>query len=78
MTVALTRNGPHVELSIIDTGQGIPPDFLPHVFSRFRQGDAASNRRIDGRELVKQVLEDCQMTVHTAGSAAEALDRFCA
>jgi len=157
VTVALTRNEPHVELSIVDTGQGIRPDFLPHVFSRFRQDDAASNRRIgglglglaivkqlvelhggtvhvdsagentgttvvvrlplqtamaqpaaaseppparaarglplewrtasfagltvvvvdderDGREFVRRVLEDCQMTVHTAGSAAEALD----
>lgn len=154
--VTLTRNGPQVEFSIIDTGEGIRPEFLPHVFSRFRQGDAASNRRIgglglglaivkqlvelhggtvhvhsaghdrgttvvvslprqtamtqpaaseppparpargrpvewrtaslagltavvvdderDGRELVRRVLEDCEMTVHTAGSAAEALD----
>ena len=41
----------HVEVRVIDTGQGISPDLLPHVFERFRQGDDATTRRHTGLGL---------------------------
>jgi CheY-like chemotaxis protein len=51
----------HLELSVTDTGQGISADFLPHVFDRFRQADAAMNRKHGGLGLglaiVKQLAE---------------------
>jgi signal transduction histidine kinase/DNA-binding response OmpR family regulator len=32
------------ELMVIDSGEGIAPELLPHVFERFRQGDSSSTR----------------------------------
>jgi CheY-like chemotaxis protein len=40
-----------VEIAVRDTGQGIPPEILPFVFERFRQGDSATTRRQGGLGL---------------------------
>jgi PAS domain S-box-containing protein len=53
--------GSHVEITISDTGQGIAPQLLPHVFDRFRQSDSSSTRRHGGLGLglsiVRQLVE---------------------
>ncbi len=49
--VRARKDGSHVEIAVADDGQGIEPTFLPHVFDRFRQGDAAFNRRAGGLGL---------------------------
>jgi PAS domain S-box-containing protein len=41
----------HVEISVSDTGIGIPATFLPHVFDRFRQADAGITREHGGLGL---------------------------
>ena len=38
-------------VTVSDTGQGIRPDFLPHVFERFRQADATATRAHGGLGL---------------------------
>lgn len=59
--VVLERVNSHVEISVIDNGEGIKPEFLPHVFDRFRQEDASTTRRYGGLGLglsiVKQLVE---------------------
>src|SRR5215470_13207004 len=47
----LVRIGDRIEVSISDTGIGIDPQFLPHVFDRFRQADSTSTRRYGGLGL---------------------------
>jgi signal transduction histidine kinase/ActR/RegA family two-component response regulator len=59
--VGLERTDSHVEVTISDTGQGIAPEFLPHVFERFSQSDSSSTRRHGGLGLglsiVRQLVE---------------------
>src|SRR6185369_4294654 len=51
----------YVDVTIVDTGQGISADFLPHVFDRFRQGDGTAARHYNGLglglALVQQLTE---------------------
>ena len=50
-----------VEITVQDSGIGISREFLPHVFDRFRQGDAGTNRVHGGMGLglsiVRQLVE---------------------
>jgi PAS domain S-box-containing protein len=59
--VRLERVESHVEVTVSDTGIGIAPEFLPHVFDRFRQADATYTRAHGGLGLglaiVRQLVE---------------------
>ena len=49
--VRLTRAGERARITVTDTGEGIPSDFLPFVFEHFRQGDPTITRRHGGLGL---------------------------
>ena len=49
--VKLARFDASVEVSVTDSGEGIHPNFLAHVFERFRQADAAVSRAHGGLGL---------------------------
>jgi PAS domain S-box-containing protein len=56
--VSLRREEDTVEIEVRDTGVGIPADLLPHVFERFRQGEAGPGRRHGGLGLGLAIARD--------------------
>jgi PAS domain S-box-containing protein len=61
ITLSLRAQDAGVWIEVRDEGQGIAPEFLPHVFDRFTQSDAASSRQHGGLGLglaiVKSLVE---------------------
>ena len=76
VSVDLERDGGHAAVRVSDTGKGIDAAFLPHVFDRFRQADAATTRSHGGLGLglsiVKQLVElhGGAVSVHSDGDGA--------
>jgi PAS domain S-box-containing protein len=59
--VTVTRTERAVQIRVTDTGQGIPGDFLPYVFDRFRQADPSATRGAwglgIGLSIAKHIVE---------------------
>ena len=55
--VVVERVNSHVELSVSDTGKGIAPEFLPHVFERFSQADYPVTERVSGLGLGLSIVK---------------------
>lgn len=65
--VKLARVDSHVEISVSDSGIGISREFLPYVFDRFRQADAATTRLHGGLGLGLSIVR--QLTELHGGTA---------
>jgi CheY-like chemotaxis protein len=74
--VSAKRVADAIVIAVSDSGIGIAPEFLPHVFDRFRQADSSSTRRHGGlglglsiaRQLVE--LQGGQLTAASPGPGA--------
>ena len=70
VTVKTDTDGVEARLTVEDTGVGIPPDFLPHVFDRFRQADGSTSRRHGGLGL-GLAIADALAKMHGGNLEAE-------
>ncbi|MCA1635548.1 MAG: response regulator, partial [Acidobacteria bacterium] len=70
--LALEHTESHVRLMVADTGPGIRPDFLPHVFDRFRQGDQSTTRAFGGLGLGLAIVRHLvELHGGTVGAASD-------
>jgi CheY-like chemotaxis protein len=70
--VTLTLSDDQLELRVADSGCGIAPEFLPHVFERFRQGDSSTTRAHGGLGLGLAIVQDL-VELHGGTVRAESL-----
>jgi signal transduction histidine kinase len=68
--VELAMRDAQVAISVTDTGQGIKPEFLPHVFERFRQEDGSISRRHGGLGLGLAIVRHL-VELHSGGVEAQ-------
>ncbi|CAN5884907.1 hypothetical protein BH18ACI5_BH18ACI5_18640 [soil metagenome] len=67
--VTLSREQSMTRIVVSDTGRGISPEFLPHVFERFRQADSSTTRTVGGLGLG---LSICKHIVELHGGTIRA------
>jgi len=74
VAISVTVQGPQVLIRVSDTGVGIDPAFLPHVFDRFRQGDSPATRAHGGLGLglsiARQLVDAHKGSVAAASAGA--------
>ena len=58
ITVRANQGNERIVIEVTDTGIGLDPAFLPHVFDRFRQADSATTRRHGGLGLGLAIVHD--------------------
>jgi heavy metal sensor kinase len=75
VTVWIGQEGAMAEIAVKDTGSGIAPGHLPHIFERFYRADSARGRDSGGSGLglaiVKEIAEAHHGTVHVESEAGK-------
>jgi signal transduction histidine kinase len=66
----VVRDGTRAIVEVKDNGQGVSPEFLPHMFDRFRQADATMTRRQGGLGLGLTIVREI-MALHGGTVSAE-------
>jgi len=56
--IAVSQRGSNVAIEVRDSGRGIDPVFLPHVFERFRQHDGSTTRHYGGLGLGLAIVRE--------------------
>jgi two-component system sensor histidine kinase BaeS len=70
--IRATRVGGHVQIQVSDTGSGIAPEHLPHVFDRFYRADASRSRGTGGAGLGLAIVR--QLVTAQGGDVSAASD----
>ncbi len=70
ISVKLKRAGNTAKVIISDTGHGISPEFLPHIFERFKQADPSTTRRHGGLGIGLSLARDL-VDLHGGAISAE-------
>ena len=70
VALTLAADGNHWMITVADSGDGIAPEFLRHLFSRFRQADGTTTRRHGGLGLGLAIVQ--QLVELHGGSVAAA------
>jgi signal transduction histidine kinase len=68
--VEVMTDGEHVEIRVSDTGPGIDPEFVPHLFEAFSQAGETSGRRYGGVGLGLSIAKEL-VEAHNGRIAAE-------
>jgi PAS domain S-box-containing protein len=78
--IGLKNDNGSAVLDVADTGQGIDPAFLPHVFEMFRQADSSNSRRHGGLgiglALVQQLVQLHGGTIQAHSDGSNKGSRF--
>ena len=73
--VSLRADGNDIQIQVTDTGIGIPPDFLPYIFDRFRQGSYVNPKMRSGLGLgltiVRHLVELHSGSIHAASAGPD-------
>ena len=57
VTVEIEREADTISVAVVDSGVGIPPDFVPYLFDRFRQADQTTTRLYGGLGLGLSIVK---------------------
>jgi PAS domain S-box-containing protein len=80
ISVTAGRRADAIRVEVADTGCGIPPEFRPFLFERFRQADSSDTRRFEGLGLglaiVRHLVEAHGGTVSASSDGPGSGSRF--